>query len=152
MGTPNHYLQNITHFSNILTLRQVQKNLNCSFFFIIELKISSPCVKYYQKLHANLTMSRAVGARPPLLPILYRHIFSIIIPPLQVANNFNTTSSSIIQLIQFPYPGQNIFVMAVILAVSFELPGDIFALSYTCGSTKPFLTCKLLYRHILLTY
>ena len=48
----------------------------------------------------------------PLLPILYRHIFSIIIPPLQLANNFKTTSSSIIQLIQLPYPGQNIFVMA----------------------------------------
>lgn len=64
----------------------------------------------YVSCHYVLLHTRWCTA--PFLPNLYRQIFSITIPPLQAANNFKTTSSSIIQLIQFPYPGQNIFVMA----------------------------------------
>ena len=103
VGTHSHYLQNITHFSNIFTLLQEQKNV-FSLFSIIELKVSSSCVKYFQKLHTNLTYIVSVQYVPlhtrwctaPSYPILHQHTFSIIIPPLQVANNFKITSSSVI--------------------------------------------------------
>lgn len=94
-----------------------------------------------------------------LCHLLYRH-FRYVTRTFQRSHRYNTVSddccadghlgSRIVWSIHIP--GQNIFVMAVSRAVSFELPGDIFVLSYTYGSTKPFLTCKLLYRHILLTY